>query len=250
VSFASATDGTLTFFDTTDTVPARVHVYRTSDGARTWAGPTAGTFPVGEIKPGGWGGGAIWLNVGKADNVPFDNRLWLSTDGGVTWPARRFPTADFVKAGDLKWVSGPPLLVDGSRIVINISNGDTDGVFRSDDGGQTWQLLESSSELGGAYVPLRLSSDTWVLVSELGTSVLSTEDAGGHWRTVVGDHRIWGLSYPTFASADHGWAVHGCDRRTTLHINHGPDPLCDGNTLASVLLETTDGGKSWHPLGH
>jgi photosystem II stability/assembly factor-like uncharacterized protein len=249
LQFPSATDGMLTFFDKADVTPARVHVYRTTDGGRTWDGPTAGTFPVGEIKPGGWGGGAIWLNVGKADNVPFDNRLWLSTDGGVTWPARHFPTASFVKAGDLKWVSGPPLSVDASRIVINISNGDTDGVFRSDDNGQTWRLLKSASELHGAYDPLRLSSDTWMLVSEDGTSVLSTTDAGDHWRTVAGDRPILFLGNPTFASPDHGWAVHDCDRRQTFHIGHGPDPLCDGNTLLTVFLETTDGGKSWRPLG-
>jgi photosystem II stability/assembly factor-like uncharacterized protein len=242
----SATDGILTFFDKAEVAPARVHVYSTTDGGWTWAGPTAGTFPVGEIKPGGWGGGAIWLNVGKADNVPFDNRLWLSTDGGVTWPARRFPTASFVKAGDLKWVSGPPILADGSRIVINISNGDTDGVFRSDDNGQTWRLLKSAVEPRGAYDPLHLSADTWMLVSEDGTSVLSSTDAGEHWRTVTGDHPIRFLGNPTFASPDHGWAEHGCDRGTTFHLNLGPDPLCDGNARVSFFLETTDGGKTWH----
>ena len=249
LQFTSATDGILTLFDKTDVAPARVHVYSTTDGGTTWAGPTAGAFPVGEIKPGGWGGGAIWLNVGKADNVPFDNRLWLSTDGGVTWPARRFPTASFVKAGDLKWVSGQPLSIDGSRIVINISNGETDGVFQSDDNGQTWRLLHSASEFRGAYDPIRLSADTWMLVSEDGTSVLSTTDAGEHWRTVAGDHPISFLSYPTFTSPDHGWALHGCDRGQTFHINHGPDPLCDGNDLKSILLETIDGGKAWRRLG-
>jgi len=248
VSFGSATSGTLTFFDTIDTVPARVHVYLTSDGGRTWDGPTAGAFPASEIKPGGWGGGAIWLNVGKADRVPFDDRLWLSTDGGVTWKARRFPTADVVPAGELKWVAGPPLVLGGGQIVMVVSGGDSEGLFRSDDDGQSWQLLKSWTLRTSDFEPLRLSSGTWVLASGDGTLVLSTADAGGHWRSITGDRPIFYLSSPTFASPDHGWAVHVCNRRNRIGFYRGPDSYCDGNTLLSVLLETTDGGKTWHRL--
>jgi photosystem II stability/assembly factor-like uncharacterized protein len=248
VLFGTASDGSVTFFDTTDVSPARVHAYASSDGGQTWQGPTAGTFPARQAKPGGWGGGSIWLNVGKADGVPFDDRLWLSTDGGVTWKARHFPTADFAPARELKWVAGPPWFEAGGRIVIAISSVDGSGLFRSDDDGQSWELLKSWTEPSSAFEPIRLSSDEWLLVSQDGTSVMSTADAGGHWRTIAGDHAISYLSGPTFASLDHGWALHGCNRHNTIGIDRGPDPYCDGNTLRSILLETTDGGKTWHRL--
>ena len=246
--FSSTTAGTLTFFDTTYALAAHVHVYRTTDGGRTWSGPTPGTFPALQVKPAGWGDGAIWLNEGKADNVPFDDRLWLSTDGGVTWPARRFPTTDFAQPGELKWVAGSPWFGAGGQIVMAISNGDEGGLFRSDDDGRSWHLVKSWTEPGSGYVPLRLSSEEWVLVGGDGTSVLSTTDGGAQWRTITGDRPINYLSNPTFSSPDHGWALHGCDRLKVTGIERGPDPYCDGNTLASVLLETTDGGKSWNPL--
>jgi photosystem II stability/assembly factor-like uncharacterized protein len=247
VLFGTATNGTVTFFDTTDASPARVHAYRTSDGGQTWHGPTAGTFPARQVKPGGWGGGMIWLNVGQADGVPFDDRLWLSTDGGVTWNARRFPTAGFAPAGELKWVTGAPWIEADGRIVIAIGSVDAMGLFRSDDDGRTWALLKSDRSSAG-FEPIRISTDEWVLVSGDGTSFMSTADAGGHWRTIAGDHAISFLSYPTFASRDHGWALHGCNRHQAISIDRGPDPYCDGNTLASVLLETTDGGKTWQRL--
>jgi photosystem II stability/assembly factor-like uncharacterized protein len=93
-----------------------------------------------------------------------------------------------------------------------------------------------------------LSTDEWVLVGGDGTSVLSTTDAGASWRTITGERPIHYLSNPTFASPDHGWALHDCERGKITGLGRGPDPYCDGNTLATVLLETTDGGKSWNPL--
>jgi photosystem II stability/assembly factor-like uncharacterized protein len=246
--FASATNGTLMFFDTANRSPARVHVYRTPDGGQTWDGPTAGTLPAGQSKFES-GAGVIWLNVGKVDNIPFNERLWVSVDGGVTWPVRHFPDPPFASSGTLKWAIGPPVFEADGAIVLAVSAGGPIGVFRSADDGQTWQMLQSwqDTTMGGlAFTPL--SPRVWVLADPVGTEVISTTDGGDHWRTVMGDRRIFSL-VTTFATPDHGWAAHECDRDPNPMINRGPDPFCDGNALTSVLLETTDGGKSWHPLG-
>jgi hypothetical protein len=53
----------------------------------------------------------------------------------------------------------------------------------------------------------------------------------------------------SYASPTHAWTFHGCSRKPRPFGTKRPDPWCDGNTLASLLLETTDGGRSWHPLG-
>jgi photosystem II stability/assembly factor-like uncharacterized protein len=246
--FSSATTGTLTFFDTADRSPVGLHVYRTSDGGQTWDGPMAGTLPASQSKPAGSGAGVIWMNVGKVDNIPFNERLWVSLDGGLTWPVRHFPDPPFAPSGMLKWVIGPPVFEADGAIVLAVSDGGSTGVFRSADDGQTWQMLQSWQDTatgGVAFIPL--SPTGWVLADGVGTEVISTTDGGDHWRPIKGDRPIFWL-VTSFATPDHGWAAHACNRNPNPVINRGPDPFCDGNTLTSVLLETTDGGKSWHLL--
>jgi photosystem II stability/assembly factor-like uncharacterized protein len=186
----------------------------------------------------------MWLNLGKADNAPFDDHLWISFDGGVTWPQRTFPTGANVPRGELKWLASPPLVDDTGRLVVLVSTIDGDGLFGSRDDGQTWQPIRWFPDDPSALSVQWLPSGEWVLTN--GTDVWSTADGGASWRHVVADDPIYGLS-PTFVSTDHAWSDHACDRRA--YLRHEPDPLCDGNTKTGFLLETTDGGKSWHQLG-
>jgi hypothetical protein len=246
--FRSPTNATATIFDTIDASPASLRVYVTTDGGGTWQGPVSVRLPAQQSKLAGWANGMMWLNRGKADNVPFDERLWLSTDGGATWTSRRFPTPAFAPAGSLKWVIGPPVLQPAGRIVIAISDGGQAGLFSSADG-QTWRSLGSwmdASPSGYTFEPI--DAMNWLLTNDEGTQVLSTVDGGSHWRMVRGDHLIYFLNQ-SFANPDHGWAYHACDRNPAPLIDRGPDPFCDGNDLASVFLETTNGGKTWAPLG-
>jgi photosystem II stability/assembly factor-like uncharacterized protein len=244
--FRSPLSGTVSFHRR----DGRLQVYATSDGGATFRSPTIGTIPAGEIKLAGWGNGYMWLNLGKADNRPFDNdHLWMSSDGGASWRARRFPVARWIPAAELKWIVGTPLdFSTEGRIVLGISNGDRSGLFRSDDDGRTWQELSAvPAPRGGARNATYHVTDTdWVYTDESSAPLLTSEDAGQHWRTVTGDRVNEAGSY---ATPTHAWAFHGCPRKPRLFGTRGPDPFCDGNTLASLLLETTDGGRSWHALG-
>jgi hypothetical protein len=203
----------------------------------------SGQIP-GQNKPYGWGTGAMWLNVGKVDGVPFDERLWISFDGGVSWPQRTFPTNAEVPRGALAWLVGPPLMDRAGRLVVLVSNIDGEGLFASADDGRTWQLIRWFPDEGGTLDPQWLSDQEWVLTN--GTDIWSTVDGGVSWRHVVEDPPVGSLS-DTFVSPDHAWATHGCDRRG--YLRRGPDPLCTGNTKTGFLLETTDGGKSWQQVG-
>jgi len=86
-SFESSSSGFATFFDTAPGSPLRV--YGTTDGGLTWTGPKNGTVPhmaasSDKLEPPI--GGFLWQSAGKPDNKPFDNRFFLSADGGATWP--------------------------------------------------------------------------------------------------------------------------------------------------------------------
>ena len=198
---------------------------------------------------GGAANGALWLNLGKADNRPFDEHLWLSTDGGVTWPKRVFPTSAAAPRGALKWLSAVPVMSnDGQTLLIVVEWGDGSGLFRTEDGGQTWHLVHEFDGVMPTFVGQPQSESTWVFATEDGSGTFSSDDGGAHWRTVRGLKTVRFLDQ-SYSSPDVGWATHSCNRNPNRIFNRGPDPLCDGNTLSSIFLTTTDGGRTWQPAG-
>jgi len=252
MTYRSGSKAFATFIES-ETAWDHLLVYATTDGGTTWTGPvhaTAPTLTPGANKIQGGGGDALWLSDGKADGVPFDEKLAISSDGGATWTNGSFPSDDIAVRGDLKW----PLAVlaeDGGHFVLAIAVGDDKTqpqvLYDSTDDARSWQFIRSWPQpyLSDMDVQL-LSPTTWVIVPPDGSEIWSTTDAGAHWRTTAGAKRIWlGTS---FGSPDHGWAEHVC----LLHGRKplpGPDPWCDGTGVDSVLLATTDGGKTWTAFG-
>ena len=251
LTFRTPLIGAATFESTDPAQPVRLRVFETTDGGRTWVDRGTSALPDGEPKLAPIDGQVLSLNEGKADNKPFNDRLWLSTDGGLTWKHRTFPIDTASPAGVLKWVAGAPWIGENGQIVLPISNGDRSSIYESSDDGQSWRLIDDRAQPtqgtfhGDFAVQLRSATD-WVLAARDGSEIWSTTDGGGDWRLVTGQAPIWRLS-PSWASQDHAWAVHDCARNSLMP--HGPDPWCDGTDLASVLFETTDGGRTWRPIG-
>lgn len=245
LSFRTPLIGSATFFEGD---AGRLHVFHTSDGGRTWVGPFDAKLPAGQVKTTPDRGSALALNEGKADGVPFSDRLWLSIDGGQTWPKRTFPIDQVAPAGTLKWVTGTPLVDGYGRIVLPIAIADgPNALYESTDDGQTWRLLKTwEPPTNGDLAWQALSDSTWVLADRDGVAVWSTTNGGAVWRRVVGETTAKDLGL-SWATPDHGWGVHRCNRDPSSPSD--PDPLCDGNQLKSVLLVTTDGGQTWTPIG-
>jgi photosystem II stability/assembly factor-like uncharacterized protein len=248
LTFRTPSIGAATFESTDPGQPGRLRVFQTTDGGRTWVDRGTSVLPDGETKLQPNDGQVLSLDQGQADNKPFNDHLWLSTDGGLTWKDRTFPIDAVSPAGVVKWVSGTPWIGDDGRIVLPIAiSGDRSAIYESGDDGQSWRLIDDRAEPALANFDVNLRSATdWVLAALDGSEIWSTADGGGGWRLVTGQAPIWQLS-TSWASQVHGWAVHGCSRHSS--ISHGPDPLCDGNQLTSVLFETTDGGRTWVPIG-
>ncbi len=249
--FRSSSVGTATFYEDPNETPTRLRVYQTGDGGRTWTGPVMTTLPGEGIKLSGDDHGVLWLSNGKADNRPFDDLRWLSTDGGQTWQQRSFPTADPVApAGTLKWLTGAPWVGDDGRIELAVSVGgettDNEAIFESLDAGRSWRLVKAWPQAAHAdFSAQPLSGTSWVVAGPDGSEIWSSTDDGATWRLVTGDQTIPFLSM-SFGSPDHGLATHGCDPHPL--IDHGPDPLCDGVTSRFYLLVTVDGGRTWTPV--
>lgn len=223
-----------------------LHVYETTDAGRTWTGPAVGALPSGMSKVQGPENGLLWLSSGKADNKPFDNRLLLSYDGGTTWQEGRFPTGAQAPRNDLKSVEA--LWADGrGRVVLAMSLGEGPQIYVSDDSARTWRFVRGwQSFVSGnttiSYNATLLSDREWVLFSQDGSGSWSTLDGGATWKEVSGTPTAL-LDEVSVASQDRAWAVHRCDLRRRGAGE--PDPACADPAVDTILLTTSDGGRTW-----
>jgi photosystem II stability/assembly factor-like uncharacterized protein len=246
LSFRSPTSGSVVLYSYPVT---KLRLYTTADGGRTWTGPVHPAVPASmhEAPNPGTASGALWLNNGRYDNKPFDERLVLSFDGGLTWKERAFPVSAAAPRGTQKGVDG--MWTDGhGRIVIVIGNPDGDQIFTSGDGGWSWRFVKGWRQWPTVFTVQLISASEWILSATDGSQVRSTMDGGAHWRTTAGSRSIE-LDATSFASPDHAWAVHMCVYGGRGPLVPSPDPLCDGKGLNSLLLATTDGGRTWTPIG-
>jgi hypothetical protein len=219
-------------------------VFKTRDGGASWSGAGQTTQPdVGAFlfKSAVGDRGVIWYSNGKYDNLPFDDRWWLSVDAGQTWRVLRFPTDSVSTAGELKGMAATPW-IDGDHMIIavNVENKGATALYRSSDAGRSWRFVHEIPSWQG---PLTfLTASRWVGCSTgSGASCWATEDAGATWRQTNGD--VGRLDQITWASIDHAWAVINC-----LSLSKSSRPsVCDG-TVNALLLETTDGGATWRRI--
>ena len=187
--------------DPTDPDKVYTGSFRTTDGGATW-------------QPMDSHGGLIALD-------PTDPRtlysggsgVWKSTDAGATW-------AQLPGVG----LAVESLLVDPFDRDVLLAGVLGDGLFRSDDGGRTWDKVESLPTfrvLALAADPTR-SGRIWLGSSDL--AVFRSQDHGRTWRA-----RRQGLSAAHTLAADFDPAQPG-----TLYV------AAEGHAL-----RTTDAGRTW-----
>jgi photosystem II stability/assembly factor-like uncharacterized protein len=174
---------------------------------------------------------------------PFDNNVYFSTDGGVTWAKRPFPVSDRAPARVMK---GATLWADGSgRIVMAMSVNDDVQMYTSDDDGLSWQFVRDlGRDVGRVQL---LSASEWIFAN--GSQVLSTVDGGASWRTTEGASRIFPYEV-SFASPDRGWALLSCFYYPAEGFStYCAEPQPGVNDTTVVFLTTTDGGRTWTRIG-
>jgi hypothetical protein len=240
-SFRTTLIGFATFFDPNGTAPLRV--YGTTDGGATWTGPRTGSVPPQAAsfdKLNTPVGRFLWQSAGKFDNTPFDNRFFLSADGGVSWTQYTFPIGDLAPKDELKSITAI-LEEPNGRVLLAIRAGSGSttlrgSIYESTDDPATWRLVEA--------LPLDpdvqlLSPTDWILVSTGPPEVRSTVDGGDHWRTTISSTSF--RETPQFATPDSAWVTARCSQPRTRSL----DAFCDPTTLSTVLAVTTDGGATW-----
>ena len=181
--------------------------------------------------------GLLYLSVSPA-------MLHRSTDGGRTWEAcesvRRIPGYD-------AWTFPPPPHIPHVRsiaadpqepgaVFIGVEEG---GVYRSADGGRSWQGLNEGLNWDiHTVVPPRQGSRVFATT---GYGFHRSDDAGGTWRLMLeGLDRAY--TVPLIAS------VESEDVLYTVAAATPPGRWGTNATANAALYRSTDAGDHWHQL--
>ncbi len=177
--------------------------------------------------------------------------VWKTTDNGTTWT----PIFDHEGSYSIGCVTVDPS--DPSTVWVgtgeNVSGrhvGYGDGVYRSRDGGRTWDHLglEHSEHIAKIVVDPRDSATVWVasegpLWSAGGErGVYKTSDGGKSWRQVLAISEDTGATDLEADPADPDTlyaATYERRRKTWALLAGGPE---------SGIYKSTDGGESWRRL--
>lgn len=130
-------------------------VWKTIDGGQNWDHIGDSTFKsssVGAIAVAPSDPNVVYVGMGEADmrsNISYGDGMYKSVDAGKTWKFIGLPKADAIATisvhpqnADLLYVAavGNPFAPNKER-----------GVFRSKDGGKTWEHILAKNDSTGAY---------------------------------------------------------------------------------------------------
>ena len=274
-------------------------VWKTTDAGKTWEcvsdkffGGSIGAVAVAESDPATVyvGGGEVTVR----GNVAHGSGMWKSTDAGKTWKASGL--ADSHHIPRVRVHPRNPDLVYAAVLGHLYAGNDERGVFRSKDGGKTWERVLCANRDAGAVDlcmdpanPRVLYASTWRVrrtpfcleSGGAGSGLWKSEDGGDTWQDLSanqgfpqGTLGIIGVSVSparpervyaivehadggVFRSEDGGktWARQSGDRnlrqRAWYYTRIVADPRDpDASYVLNVgFHKSTDGGKTWTQIG-
>ncbi|MBC5815589.1 MAG: hypothetical protein GIW97_03515 [Candidatus Eremiobacteraeota bacterium] len=216
-------------------------IYKTSDGGKSWKlMGLKGTVAIGKISIDPRNGNNI---VAAALGDPFaDNSergVYRTTDGGATWSRVLYLGPQSGASDVARAAKNPDLLFAGiwqfRRTGWSVqSGGDNDGLYRSRDGGATWERLtghglptDQLGRMGLAIAPSNPNRVYAVIQSKQGL-IWRSDDGGEEWQMVSND---------TIA-----------DERPFYFSELAVDPTNPDHLYSESvhLVESNDAGKTWH----
>jgi photosystem II stability/assembly factor-like uncharacterized protein len=230
--------------DMRDSIAFGDGMYKSTDGGRTWRNlGLEATRQIGRVLVDPKNPDLVFVAaLGHAYGPSPDRGVYRSRDGGDTWQKVLYKN-DSVGAIDLAFDPENSQILYAAMwatrrppwYIYSPSNGPGGGIFKSSDGGSTWQPLttglpsEGVGRIGISVAPTN-SRRVYAVVDAKNGGLFRSDDAGATWVKVSGDSRIWGR----------GWYF----GKVTVDPKN-PDIVYVANT---ALYKSTDAGKSWTPI--
>lgn len=219
-------------------------MYKSTDAGKTWSHlGLDNTRQIGRVIVDPKNPNIVFVaGLGHVYGANPDRGVYRSRDGGTTWEKVLFKN-DNVGAIDLAFDPQSSQVIYATLwntrrppwSIYPPSYGPGGGIFKSTDGGSTWQPLtngvpsEGLGRIGLAVAPTNRNR-VYAIVDAKAGGMYRSDDAGATWNKISGDPRIWGR----------GWYF-----SKTVVDPKNADIVYVGNTS---LYRSTDAGKSWTPI--
>lgn len=217
-------------------------VYKSTDAGKTWKKMgLEKTLQIARIIIHPKNPDIVWVAAQGAINGPTTDRgIYKSTDGGVTWRKALFVN-DLTGCSELSLDHSNPQVLYATmwhhqRLPWKvISGGPGSGVYKSTDGGESWNKIQAGlpKELGKMAIAVsRVNPDKVFLLLESDTEkeqggLFVSENGGKDWDLVSSDHRLVQRAWyyiEVFADTQ---------EENTVYV------------LSAPALKSIDGGKTW-----
>ena len=215
---------------------SRGRVLRSDDRASTFTEASAGLAPLRirglAVSPDFARDRTLWVST-------WEKGAYRSTDGGTTFrpQAKGLTTnhqADDVKVAQFNGVDASATASGGRSLFL----AGFDGLFRSDDGGDTWKAVETQGDyIVGLAVSPDYRRDGTVVVTTYVKAAYVSRDRGATW--AVSDR---GLEHPVDDGNEYAPV------RRLHNVAFSPDYARDGTIFAATwdrFIRSTDRGRSW-----
>lgn len=224
-------------------------VFKSVDGGLTWK-PTfekESVASIGALAVAPSDSNIVWVGTGEAcirGDISFGNGVYKSTDGGLTW--KHMGLADTRHIGKLIIDPKNPDIILVAALGHAYGPNEERGVFRTTDGGKTWQKVLYKDDHTGAsdvafdpnnprilYAGLWQAQRTpWSLSSGgSGSGLYKSTDGGTTWK------QLSGHGLPKGILGKIGVAVAPSDSNRVYALMESKE---------GALWQSEDGGENWH----